>query len=141
MNLFFYFEHLCFDYLYESLSPIQKIFIPEETKNEIIEKLLNKKDSKDIKEVKDLASATRRFISRYLVGRTRNSDYYENRDLDIFLIKDEFWDEKIRNSDDYLTELVFGKIREFKLKVGQAYEFYNIIGEEDRNSLNMENNK
>ena len=44
----------------------------------------------------------------------------------------------MRNSDDYLSELVFGKIGEFKLKVGQAYEFYKIIGEEDRNSLNME---
>ena len=141
MNLFFYFEHLCFEFLCKSLSPIYKTLIPEEAKNKIIEKLLNKKNLKEINEIKDLAAATRRLISRYLVGQTRNMDYNENIDLAMILTKDEFWDEKIRNSDDYITELVFEKIGEFKLKVGQAYEFYNIIGEEDRKSLNMENIK
>ena len=34
-------------------------------------------------------------------------------------------------------ELVSGKIYEFKLTVGQAYEFYNIIGDEDRNTLKI----
>jgi hypothetical protein len=141
MSLFFFFEHLCFEFLCESLSPMYKTLIPEDTKHKIIEQLLNKNNSKERKEVKDLASATRRLISRYLVGQTRNIDFNENIDLAILLTKDEFWDEKMRNSDDYLSELVFGKIGEFKLKVGQAYEFYNIIGEEDRNSLNMENIK
>ena len=141
MSLFFFFEHLCFEFLCESLSPMYKTLIPEDTKNKIIEQLLNKNNSEERKEVKDLASATRRLISRYLVGQTRNIDFNENIDLAILLTKEEFWDEKMRNSEDYLSELVFGKIGEFKLKVGQAYEFYNIIGEEDRNSLNMENIK
>ena len=38
---------------------------------------------------------------------------------------------------DIITNMTF----EFKLKVGQAYDFYNIIGDEDRNSLNFNNTK
>ena len=32
-------------------------------------------------------------------------------------------------------EIVGGQLNEFKLKVGQAYAFYNLIGNEDKNSL------
>ena len=33
------------------------------------------------------------------------------------------------------------KVNEFKLTVGQAYDFYNIIGDDDRNTLNINNQK
>ena len=32
---------------------------------------------------------------------------------------------------------IYLKLKEFNLKISQAYEFYNIIGEEDRNALNI----
>ena len=54
MNLFLYFELLCFEFLCKSLSPIYKTLIPEEAKNKIIEKLLNKNNLKEINEIKDL---------------------------------------------------------------------------------------
>ncbi len=34
-----------------------------------------------------------------------------------------------------LPDLILAKIGYFKLTVGQAYEFYQIIGEEDKNFL------
>ena len=138
MNLFFYFEHLCFEDLAETLQPEYKAKIPEDTKTLIIEKLLKQKFPKDIITVKSLGAATRRLISRYLVGKIQVTDINEKRDLSQYLSKEEFWEEKIGQLEN-LMDLVIDKIYEFKLTIGQAYEFYNIIGEEERNSLNINN--
>ena len=67
-------------------------------------------------------------------------DIKEDRDLAFELSRMELWEEKIGKMDD-LLELIREKIKEFRLTVGQAFEFYNIIGEEDRNSLKIENNQ
>ena len=48
MSLFFFFEHLCFEDLSETLQPEYKAKIPEDTKTLIIEKLLKQKFPKDI---------------------------------------------------------------------------------------------
>ena len=138
MNLFFFFEHLCFEDLAETLQPEYKAKIPEKTKELIIEKLLKNKILDDVITVKSLGAATRRLISRYLVGKIQITDINENRDLSQYLSKEEFWEEKIGKLEN-LMDLVIEKIYEFKLTVGQAYEFYNIIGEEDRNALNINN--
>ena len=86
--------------------------------------------------IKDLGAATRRLISRYLAGKLEVTDIKEDRDLSFELSREELWEEKIGKLED-LMELVSGKIYEFKLTVGQAYEFYNIIGDEDRNTLKI----
>ena len=140
MNLFFFFEHLCFKDLSNTLQPDYKATIPEEIKNKIKEKLLKEKNSSDIINSKNLASATRRFISRYLVGGLMTIDIKEDRDLAFELSRMELWEEKIGKMDN-LLELIMEKINEFRLTVGQAFEFYNIICEEDRNSLKIENNQ
>ena len=140
MNLFFFFEHLCFKDLSNTLQPDYKATIPEEIKNKIIEKLLKEKNSSDIINSKNLASATRRFISRYLVGGSMTIDIKKDRDLAFELSRMELWEEKIGKMDN-LLELIREKIKEFRLTVGQVFEFYNIIGEEDRNSLKIDNNK
>ena len=132
-SLFFYFEHLCFENLSKGLQPEYKAPIPKETKNKIIEKLLKEKNNNNIITVKDLGAATRRLISRYLVGEN-NIDIGKDRDLGFEISREELWEEKIGKLEN-LDELINGKVNEFKLTVGQAFEFYNLIGEDDRNIL------
>ena len=48
----------------------------------------------------------------------------------------ELWEEKIGKLDNLMT-LVFDKMKGLNVTLGQAYEFYKIIGEEDRNALNV----
>ena len=136
MNLFFFFEHLCFEDLAETLQPEYRAVIPDDLKNKIIEKLVKKKDL--VISVKDLGAATRRFISRYLAGKLQVTDITEDRDLPFELSREELWEEKIGKLED-LMDIITNMMFEFKLKVGQAYEFYNIIGDEDRNALNFNN--
>ena len=136
MNLFCFFEHLCFNDLIETLQEKYKALIPEDIKNKIIEKLLKKSEPKDIISIKSLGTAVRRFISRYLAGKIEKADIKEDRPLIYDLIGEEFWEENIRQLDN-LEDLLNQKLNEFQLTVGQAYEFYKIIGDEDRNTLNF----
>ena len=135
MNLFFFFEHLCFEYLADTLQPEYKQEIPDELKVKIIEKLLNKeKPFNPYITVKSLGAAIRRLISRYLAGKTEVADVDEKRNLAFELSREDLWEEKISKLED-LAEISGATIYEFNLTVGQAYALYNIIGEEDRNAI------
>ena len=84
MNLFFFFEHLCFDYLLDTLQNEYKKEIPDELKTKIVKKLLNKEiPFSDIISIKALGAALRRLISRYLAGKSQVADVDENRELSL----------------------------------------------------------
>ena len=54
------------------------------------------------------------------------------------LYRIDLWEEKLGKLDD-LEELITEKIKKFNLTVGQVFNFYEIIGEEDRNSIIFNN--
>ena len=62
------------------------------------------------------------------------TDINENEELDYQLTRLELWEEKIRKNDN-LDEIIKQQLGEFKLKVGEAYDFYKIIGDEDSKSI------
>ena len=64
------------------------------------------------------------------------TDIKEDRPLANDLSREEFWEEKIGKLEK-LEDILVDKLKDFKLTVGQAYEFYNLIGEEDRKTLNF----
>jgi hypothetical protein len=140
MNLFFFFEQLCFEDLAQTLQNEYKQEIPQDKKIAITNKLLKDKDQKFPISVKDLAAAVRRFISRYLAGKLEVTDIKEDRDLTFELTREDLWEEKIAKLED-LMEIIGMLLYEFKLTVGQAYEFYKLIGEEDRNSILIQTKK
>jgi hypothetical protein len=135
MNIFFFIEHLCFNELSETLQPEYKKQIPEDVKKRIKEKLFGQ-DNKNIGyTIRDLAAATRRYISRYIAGKRESADVDEKRDLAFDLSRIDLWEEKIgrlNNLDDLLME----QIGEFRLTVGQTYEFYKLIQSQDLSPFN-----
>jgi hypothetical protein len=140
MNLFFFIEHLCFEDLIKTLQKEYKEEIPENLKNKIKEKLINKRQDFDLYTIKELGAAVRRFISRYLCGKSQVIDIKEDRDLSFELSREDLWEEKIAKLDD-LMGIVHNQLGEFKLKVGQAYSFYKLIEEEDNSSILLLNDK
>ena len=142
MNVFFFIEHLCFEDLSQTLQPEYKKDIPNDLKEKIKGKLL-KEDNKNENEnegftINQLASAVRRYISRYLAGKRESVDIDEKRDLCFDLARIDLWEEKIGRLDN-LDELLYAKIGEFKLIVGQAYEFYKLIQNKDKSPLDQIN--
>ena len=130
MNIFFFVEHLCFNELSETLQPEYKREISVDLKKKIEDKLSGL-DKKNIGfTVRDLAAAVRRYISRYIAGKRESADVDEKRDLSFDLSRIDLWEEKIGRLND-LDDLLIGQIGEFKLNVGQAYEFYKLIQSHD----------
>ena len=122
MNLFFIFEHLCFEDLCRNLPEIYKVKLNKE--NEIEKKLQALGDNlKDEITIAQLGAAVRRFISRYLVGKTTENNIKPNESLSIYLKKPELWEEKIGKLKN-LGELISDFINEFDIKVENSYEFY-----------------
>ena len=99
--------------------------------------LIIKEEDKNF--IKDLSSALRRFISRYLPGEGQLKDMDENSPLEYELIREDLWEEKYKELD--LDKLIYEKIKDFKLKVGEAFSFYKIIGKEDQKSIEESKNK
>ena len=136
MNLFFFFEHLCFEDLAETLQPEYKAPIPEDIKGKIIDRFIKQKKEDDKIPVKYFGASTRRLISRYLAGKLQVTDIKEDRDLAGELTRIELWEERYGKLED-LEDIIYGKFKDFKLTVGQAYEFYNIIGQDDRKTIEL----
>ena len=136
MNIYFFIEHLCFKDLSETLQQEYKKKIPDDLSAKITKKLMDDQNNINIGEIsiKQLAAAVRRYISRYLAGKRETTDIDEKRDLTFDLTRIDLWEEKIGQLNN-LDELVFSLIGEFKLIVGQAYEFYKLIEEKDINPL------
>ena len=135
MNLFFFFEHLCYEDLAETVQPEYRKEISEDVKNLIIKKLI-KNYKNDLYTLKDLGAAVRRFISRYLAGKLQTTEIKEDLDLPYQLSRTDLWEEKIGN-DDSLGEKLYMQLAEFKLIVAETYSFYELIGGEDKKSINF----
>ena len=140
MNIFFYIEHLCFDTLIENIRIEYKKPIEKSVVDEIKKKLINESQPEDKISLNDLAAPLRRFISRYLVGNKEVIDVNENNTLDFQLGRIDLWGEKYGNLDN-LIQLVSEKIKNFNLKVCHALDFYNIIGEQDKQDKSLHNIK
>ena len=77
-----------------------------------------------------MGAATRRFISRYLVGKKQKTDIDPKSMLIAQLKRNDLWDNSIENLDNLLN-LFSNLIDEIKLNVGQCFNFYEIIKEKD----------
>ena len=142
MHIYFILEHLCFDELCKSLQNDLKLEINEETRNMIINELIKNYKNR-IYSLKDLGAAVRRYISRYLVGFTEIIDIENTRALDFELSRQELWEKRVWGKDCDLVDILKRHIGDFKLQVSQAYKFYELIGNEDKEEvqfLNDDNN-
>ena len=83
--------------------------------------------------VKELAAALRRFISRLLFRIKNKNDLSPEGKLDIQLKRLDLWDQKFRKIET--IEKIVNQINEFDLTVGQSFELYQLIKSEDENEI------
>ena len=110
----------------------------KEIKEEDRKKILSLFEEKKFKLItkKDLASACRKFISRYLVSTRKDTDYNENNDLSVNLTRYEFWPPKFfdkGNEDIFINEI--NNLKNVKISTGQCYELYNLLGGDETDEL------
>ena len=134
MNIFFLFEHICFEDLCINLPEIYKQTINEEIKNKIKEKLVNNEIKNGQFTIAEFGAALRRFISRSLLGKKSNID--PKALLSVNLNRPDLWGEKLGKLNT-LGDLISDLINEFNLVVEQSYEFYMIIKDKDEKEIEI----
>ena len=140
LKSFLYMEQMCFEHLINSIDLNYKsTFEPSEEK-ELIE-YFNSKHKDIIITKNEIASAVRRFITRYLLNNNKKENVDSNLSLYICLERKYLWDNKIfssiGNNFKDLIKQYLGSFS-FDLKVRHSFEFYNLIGDEDTNFINEE---
>ena len=142
LGVYLFSEHFCFNEFCENLQKEYKTDIEnkliEIIKNNLLDRN-NNKVNEDIP-IKDLASAIRRFISRYLVGKKQKNNIDPKAPLLPQLKRVDLWSENIWNIQN-LYKKISNLIGEFKLTVGQSLSFYLLIKEEDENEIKNEENR
>ena len=141
LNSFLYMEHLCFDFLKEKINDKFDSKFNEGEKNEIIE-YFDKKHDDTIITKKEISSAVRRFIIRYLLNEEKSENIDSNLSLYVCLERKYLWNNKIfsllKNNFNDLIKKYLGSFS-FDLKARHSLEFYNLIGDEEKNFIIKEN--
>ena len=124
MSIFDFFELICWEKIKENLEENYLKNINNEIKQYIDIFLKNIK----IITKPNLATAIRRFVSRYLSGKRGVKEISEDNSLIYYLYKEELWDEKnIFENPQFEIELIsFPHV----ITIGQAVKVYEYLGEE-----------
>ena len=143
LKSFLYMEQICYEHLKDKIDLDFKSTFDKWQKEEIIG-YFNSKHKDTIITKKEIASALRRFIIRYLLNKNKKEKINPNLSLYICLERKYLWDNSIFSSIDKnfndLIKQYLGSYS-FDLKVKHSLEFYNIIGDEDKNFIKEEKNK
>ena len=138
IGVYSFFELFCFESIIENLPVHYKKEMDNIKKNKIIS-LFEEKIFKIISK-KPLAIACRKFISRYLVGNRKDSDYNENKNIADYLTRDEFWPKEIINNEiDFSNDIDI--IKKENLIIGQCFELYKLLGIDERQEFEDFNKK
>ena len=129
VRIFEFFEHLCWNQIKDNLLDEYKKPL-EEGKIKLIENYYNKNNdiNNNIKKI-DLASAVRKFISRYLAGKRSQSEIGEDKMLFDYLIRVDLWE---INIDVPEFENEFFELSKFKITVGEGKDFYDKLGGDNK---------
>ncbi len=134
ISIFELFEHLCWESLKENLVGDYLQKIDPVWAGKIIKHFNNieKNQDKIIKRI-IFCTALRRFISRYLTGKRGENEINENNTLLNEIVRPELWKPLFTELDNFETEIaeimsVMTDEYDGTLKVGQAFELYNLLG-------------
>ena len=134
VRIFELFEYLCWDQIKDNLLDEFMKQIDEDKKETIIKYFKKNEDKKDNYITKlELASAVRKFISRYLAGKRSQSEINEDKMLFDYLNRADLW---VKNIDNPKFEKEYFEMKILKITVGEAMHFYDLLGD-DSSLLNL----
>ena len=136
-------EHICYDHLKDKIDIKFKSTLDKGQKEEI-KNFFDLKHNDKIITKKEISSAVRRFIIRYLLNDNKKENIDPNSKLYMCLERKYLWSNriftKIKNNFNDLIKQYLGGFS-FSLEVRHSLEFYNIIGDEEKKFLIQEKDK
>ena len=138
VDVYSYIEGLCFKPITDNLLDYYKKDIEKEKADKIL-KLFDEHKFKIITKT-DLATACRRLISRYLVSTRDDTDYNQNKKLDLYLDRQEMWSGIWKEETEDIIKSDSEILGKENLILGQSYELYKLLGGDENKSLENLNN-
>ena len=133
ISIFIFIEHLCFYEFSQNLIDEYKTEIDENIKNNIKDELTKNEN------IKEIGTGVRRFITRFLYKINNNDDLSSNCSLTVQLKRKDLWNKQFRTTEKIETMLEL--IEKLNLNVGQCFNFYHLIKEEDEKEIIAYSNK
>jgi hypothetical protein len=125
-----YIEQFCYNQIEDNVDIEYKQEINEELKIKINDYFINEKEQKFLITKIILASAVRKFISRYLSGKRLDNDVKSDAQLFLFLPeKYELWPKDYPDKEEFDTEK-FNLMNSLNVTVSQSVSFYHILGKD-----------
>ena len=147
LNVFNIFEMICWEKIKENLMDVYLMNIDEKSLKTIDDFFINEYKDNNNQNInnqklitkRNLSTAIRRFVSRYLSGKRGQIEINENHNLIYYLTKHELWDDyAFIFNEEFEVELsmIFGyEDTDVKICVGQATKLYEHLGG-DKSFLN-----
>ena len=133
LDAYVFIELVSFEYLVKNLKNKYKT-------NEIDENIKNQLDEFEFSIInkKNLCSACRKVITRFLINTVEDNDGNENILLDLYLNKEDLWDKEVWKNNELLKKDL-NKLKDLKITIGQCYKLYNILkGNEEDKEIELE---
>ena len=143
LNSILYMEQLCYEHLIGKIDNKFKESL-DTSKKEEIKKYFENNHNDPVITKKAISTAVRRFIIRYLLNDNKKENINQNLKLYMSLERKYLWNNEIfRKVGDNFNDLIKKYLGNFSfaLEVKHAVEFYNLIGEEERQFISEEKNK
>ena len=143
LNSILYMEHICYEHLLDKIDKKFHITLDKSQKDEI-QKYFDLIHKDEIITKKEISSAVRRFIIRYLLNDNRKENIDPNFKLYNCLERKFLWKNQIFSSvGDNFNNLIKQYVGNFSfsLEVRHSLDFYNIIGDEEKKFIVEEKDK
>ena len=143
VSIFEYFECLCWQDMKQYILKDYQLSISEETKKYLKEYFVKNKDNKDkIINEKNLTTALRRLISRYIVGSRQEIDIKPDSQLKLYIKREDLWQKELmegNNEDKFTNEIFFICIDD--ITIGNCFDMYNFLEGDNFWNEEIEKNK
>ena len=134
VGVYSFFELLCFKPIINNLQDYYKKPIDENIKKNILNSFEGEDKKFKLITKKNLASACRKFISRYLVSTRNDTEYFEEMDLSFNLTRYEFWPPEYFDDEDIFNNEI-NLLKNEKITNGQCFELYNLLGGDETDEM------
>ena len=132
LSIFYFFELICWKKIKENLNSNYLKNINNDIKIKI-DKFFENKNNKIITKI-NFSTAIRRFVSRYLTGKTVENTINENNNCIYYMCNEELWDEKnIIEKTEFISDLnqIFENDKSKNMiSVGQIIKLHEYLGDE-----------
>ena len=129
ISIYNIFEFVCWDEIKNNLNEEYKMKIEEKDKVKIINYInLNMKEDNLVTK-KDISTALRRLISRYLCGKRGDTDINEYKRLSDYILREDLWRKQLQNDNniDNFQSIINSFFKEIDLSIGHSLELYELL--------------